>query len=297
MKKAVVFGGSGFLGRYVVEELVCRGYSVIIADAKKPDFELQNSKFIACDILDYKGLNKIVDKSISHVYNFAGFADINESIHEPRKTLELNVLGNANILDVCRDKNLERFVYASSAYACSNRGSFYGISKLASEQVVEEYGTRYQLKFSIIRYGSLYGEYANHHNGLYRMLRAALEHGEIKHKGTGEEVREYIHARDAASLSVDIIEDSQFEDSYLMLTGSERLKQKDLLTMIKEILDDKTKITYHHSEYQGHYFVTPYSFAPKVAKKLTANPYINLGQGIVACLAKIHDELENESQS
>ena len=44
----------------------------------------------------------------------------------------------------------------------------------------------------------------------------------------------------------------------------------------------------------GHYKITPYSFHPTVAKKLIANPYIDLGQGLLECIQEIHKELENE---
>lgn len=59
---------------------------------------------------------------------------------------------------------MERFIYASSAYALSNEGSFYGISKQSSEKLTEEY---YALKYTVIRYGSLYGERASHNNYIY----------------------------------------------------------------------------------------------------------------------------------
>ena len=44
-----------------------------------------------------------------------------------------------NILEACVANNIKKFIYASSAYAMSNKGSFYGISKLASEKIIEEY--------------------------------------------------------------------------------------------------------------------------------------------------------------
>ena len=241
MHKVIVFGGSGFLGSYVADELTSRDYDVIIADIKSPKYKLANQKFVVCDILNPETLSKVVEGA-DVVYNFAGLADINESVNLPFETLQQNVLGNINVLEACRSKNIKRFVYASSAYAFSTKGSFYGISKLTSEKIVEEYQTRLNLPFTIIRYGSLYGERADHHNGVYKLLRDTLENKEIVCRGDGESVREYIHARDAAKLSVDIIENEEFVNQHMILTGVERLRQKDLVQMIREILNDEVKI-------------------------------------------------------
>ncbi len=292
MKKVVVFGGSGFLGSYVADELTYRNYEVVIADLKAPKFKSPNQEFVQCDILEPDTIkNAIAGATI--VYNFAGLADIDESIDLPHETMQQNVIGNINILEACRAQNFERYVYASSAYAFSTKGSFYGISKLTSEKVVEEYFSRFDLPFSIIRYGSLYGERADHHNGVYRLLRSALENKEIVSRGDGEAVREYIHAGDAAKLSVDIIESEEYINQHMVLTGVERLRHKDLLQMVREILNNKVEISYINEPWEGHYQVTPYSYHPSIARKLVSNTFTELGQGLVSCIKQIDEEINN----
>jgi UDP-glucose 4-epimerase len=293
MTKVVVFGGSGFLGSYVCDELVHRGYDVTIADVNEPKHENKSCRFVPCDILADEQVKEAVNEA-SIVYNFAGLSDIDESINLPKETMEQNVIGNINVLEACRNLNLTRYVYASSAYSLSVKGSFYGISKLASEKIIDEYQERYDVPCTVIRYGSLYGERADHHNGLYRILRQALEKGEIRHIGDGEEVREYTHASDAAQMSVNIVEDDAYIGQHLILTGIERLKQKDLLIMIQEILNSDINIIYSHDDFEGHYKVTPYSFQPKMARKLVLNSFIDLGQGLVECMKAIHAELEDD---
>jgi UDP-glucose 4-epimerase len=294
MKKAVVFGGSGFLGSYVADELSRRGFAVVIADVKESSYLAKGQAFQRCDIMDPDAVTRAA-KGAAVVYNFAGLADLDESINMPKQVMEQNVIGNINVLEACRLGKIERFVYASSAYAFSNKGSFYGISKLASEKIVEEYAVRFGVLYSIIRYGSLYGERADRHNGIYRMLRQAIEKGEIRHTGNGEEVREYIHAADAARLSVNIIEDKAFRNQHLILTGVERMRQKELLRMIQEIMDEKINISYSESETGGHYQVTPYSFSPNMARKIVNDSFIDLGQGLVGCMQAIHEELNGKS--
>ena len=111
-------------------------------------------------------------------------------------------------------------------------------------------------------------------------------------KGDGEDLREYIHAGDAAKLSVDIIENKKYENDHIILTGTERLKRIELITMINEIMNNQLKVKQLSDKNIGHYKITPYSYHPTVAKKLVANPFIDLGQGLLKCILEINKNLD-----
>lgn len=292
MKKVVVFGGSGFLGSYVADELTRRNYDVTIADINSSVYLQENQKFKKVDILDIKNIKEIINDA-DMVYNFVAVANLDDAINDPIGTFNINVMGNLNILEACRQVgSVQRFVYASSAYALSSDGSFYGISKHSSEKLTEEYYKRYGLKYTVIRYGSLYGERASHNNYIYNLLQSAIQTGELNYKGDGQDLREYIHAADAAKLSVDILQEKQYENEHIILTGMEKLRRIDLLTMINEIMQNKLDIKQISDENMGHYKITPYTFHPTTAKKLVANPYIDLGQGLLECIQEIHKKME-----
>ncbi|HQS67290.1 MAG TPA: NAD(P)-dependent oxidoreductase [Sulfuricurvum sp.] len=294
MKKVVIFGGSGFLGSYVADEFTRRGYEVVIADISPSSYLQPTQRFVNINIMEMAEVVEVI-KGSSFVYNFVAIANLDEAIHKPINTFAINVMGNLNILEACRqDEGIERFIYASSAYALSSDGSFYGISKHSSEKLTEEYYKRYGLKYTVIRYGSLYGERASHNNYIYNLLKDALTTRQLEYKGDGEDLREYIHAADAAKLSVDIIEDPQYENEHIILTGIEKLKRLELLIMINEIMNNTLEILQINETNMGHYKITPYSFHPSVAKKLVANPYIDLGQGLLECIQTIHNELDSE---
>jgi UDP-glucose 4-epimerase len=290
LKKAVVFGGSGFLGSYVADELSRRDYRVVIADRVKSPYLRTSQEFIEVDILNRESVEKAIEDA-NFVYNFVAVANLDEAIGKPMDTMTINVIGNMNILEACRNnRTVERFIYASSAYALSEDGSFYGISKRTSEKIIEEYYKRYGLKYSIIRYGSVYGERASHNNYIYNLISKALETGKLEYKGDGEDVREYIHVVDTARLSVDILENIEFENEHLILTGLEKMKRVELLTMINEILGNKLEIVNIDRDYFGHYKITPYAFHPTVAKKLVANPFVDLGQGLLEVIRTISED-------
>ncbi|MGB0879388.1 MAG: NAD-dependent epimerase/dehydratase family protein [Polaribacter sp.] len=288
MKKILVFGGFGFLGYYLLKELLSRNYDVVVADIKENDEFKNVVKYIYCDILKKNQIEAVFNNQhYDVVYNLAGFANLDDAVKEPIKTMQLNVIGNMHILDACINCNVKKFVYASSAYAMSNKGSFYGISKLASEKIIEEYYKKYNLNFTILRYGSVYSERDYNNNYIYTIVKKAVLENKINHNGDGNEIREYIHAGDAAKLSVDVIESNKFNNIHVILTGTERIKRSELFEMINEILNDKIQIEYNQSQHQNHYKFTPYSFEPSLSKKLIANPHIDMGQGLLECIRSV----------
>jgi UDP-glucose 4-epimerase len=291
MKEILVFGGFGFLGHYLVKELLRRQYNVTVADIAENDELIGQVTYHYCDISDQNQVSSIFKgQQFDIVYNLAGFANLDNAIKHPIKTMNLNVIGNMYILEECVKQKIGRFIYASSAYAMSNKGSFYGVSKLASEKIIEEYHKKYNLPFVILRYGSVYSERPYDNNYIYNLVKKAVKEKRIDHHGDGNEIREYIHAADAAKLSVDVIESDSFSNLHVILTGTERMKRLELFQMINEILNNQVEVNCNDSGYQNHYKFTPYSFEPSVSKKLTANPHIDMGQGLLECIRAVHNE-------
>lgn len=298
--KILILGGSGFIGFSLVKKLHEQGYSSIdIGDINPTKEPLPKGvTYLQCDITDENLVANLFKESNPQVvYNLAGFANLDKAIKLPRTTMELNVLGNLNVLDASVKSGVELFVYASSAYAMNDKGSFYGISKLTSEKIVEEYYKQYNLNYSILRYGSIYAAVDFDNNYLFQLVKSAIETGSIIHKGDGEELREYVHVKDVSELSVKVMENKDLWNASLMLTGNERMKRKELFEMIQEIIgNSKLEIQYLDDEYSNHYKLTPYSFQGTSAKKIIANPHYDMGQGILECVQKVMELRERASQ-
>jgi len=291
-EKVVVFGGGGFLGSHVADALSDAGYDVHIFDILPSKTIREDQQMIVGDIMDIDAVKEAASNSMA-IYNFAGLADIDEANDKPVETTQLNVMGNVNVLEAAREVGAKRFVYASTVYVYSDSGSFYRASKQSAERFVETYQDRYGLDYTILRYGSLYGPRADDRNGIYRMLKAALEKNAITYYGDGEALREYIHVTDAAELSVRILSD-EYANRHLVLTGQERLKVKDLMKMISEMVPQKIDLEFSDVNPDSHYVVTPYAFHPRVGHKLTRNDYVDLGQGLLQCLAELHRSAHEE---
>ena len=288
-KKAIVVGGSGFIGSHVADRLSDSGYQVIIYDKIKSQWLRNNQEIIIGDVQDNEKLNEII-AGAEVVYNFAGIADLNQALKQPIQTININILGNLNVLEACRANSVRRFIYASTVYVHSREGGFYRCSKQASEAYVEEYQQIYGLDYTILRYGSLYGPRADHTNGLYRIIKSALENGIINYEGDIDAMREYIHVEDAARASVDVLHDDFINES-IVLTGQEPMHVLDMLKMLAEILGmSKDSIEFIESNHIGHYIRTPYAFQPKLGKKFIPPVHVDLGQGLLQMISELQAE-------
>ncbi len=290
--KIVIFGGSGFLGSHVADALSDAGHEVTIFDIRKSPYLRPDQTMVVGDILDDRLVTEVVSQQ-QVVYHLAGIADIDECVYRPVDTVKYNILGTVQLLEACRKSKIERFVFASSVYVYSDSGYFYRTSKQACEAFIENYWELYGLKYTILRYGSLYGERSDDRNSIYRLIKQAITEGKITYKGTGDELREYIHVRDAAQSSVKILA-PEFENQNIILTGNQAIRYRELLEMIREMLGNRIEIEIVPTDRKAHYKITPYNFSPKLGQKLVNNPHIDMGQGLLACMAEIYEKVYNK---
>jgi UDP-glucose 4-epimerase len=288
MNKACIFGGSGFLGSHVADCLVDDGYSVTIFDRQPSAWLKDGQEMVVGDLLSLDEVNEAV-AGADVVYNFAALSDLNEGLDKPLETIRINILGNAHVMDACRSHNVSRFIYASTVYVNSRDGGFYRCSKQAAEHYVEEYQRVFGLDFTILRYGSLYGPRADKANGLYRIVKNAVESGSVSYQGSPEALREYIHVVDAAHASVAAL-GKEFRNQSVVLTGQEPMRVDDLLKMLAEILGYEGGVEFLETKNVGHYVRTPYAYQPKIGRKYIAPMHVDLGQGLIQLIDQIHTE-------
>jgi UDP-glucose 4-epimerase len=289
MKKAIVVGGSGFIGSHVSDRLSDAGYQVTIYDKIESQWLQKGQKMIVGDIQDKDKLNRVITGA-DVVYNFAALADLNQALRRPIETANINILGNLNVMEACHLHGVKRFIYASTVYVHSRAGGFYRCSKQASESYVEEYQKIYGLEYTILRYGSLYGPRADDTNGLYRVVKTALDSGIIKYKGDADSMREYIHVDDAAQASVDALDD-EFKNESVVLTGQEPMRVVDMLKMLAEILNfSSDSVEFIEEKQAGHYVRTPYSYQSKLGRKYIPPMHVDLGQGLLQVINELQEE-------
>jgi UDP-glucose 4-epimerase len=288
--KVIIFGGSGFVGSHLADVLSDAGYKVKIFDRQVSAYLRSDQEMIIGDILDKEAVVKsMVD--CDYVYNFAGFSDLDDATTKALDTIRQNIEGNAVILEAAKEAKIKRFVYASTIYVYSEKGGFYRCSKQAAESYVEEFQRKYNISFTILRFGTLYGTRSNKRNSVYRYVYDALNTGKISCSGRKETLREYINVKDAARLARDILDD-KYKNNYVIISGHHPITFGQLLETIKEMCNDKIKIELSPVQNEEHYTLTPYSFTPKLGYKLTSNLYTDIGQGLLEVFSEIYKELK-----
>jgi len=280
-KEIIFFGGSGFVGSYFVRKLLYNKYKVNIYDLNKPKFKHKNLKYIKGNILDENKVFETIKKN-SYVFNFAGWSDLETASNHEQEVKKLNLDANNKILKICKKKNVKRFVYASTLYVFSKYGGIYKESKKKAEKLIEAS----KVPYTNLRFGSLYGIGSKPGNAIFDILQMAIKKKKITYWGRGDEVRQYIHARDAAKVC-DQIFFEKFKNKSLLITGLEDIRMRDLLNTVKEMFDNKIEIQFDYNKRtDAHYKNTPFTIdgkdkeKPIIGEKLLFESYTDIGQGI-----------------
>ena len=202
--KIAVLGGSGFLGSHLSDLLSSKGHFVKVFDTKKSKYLKKNQKMYVGSILDKNKLSNII-KGCDFVYHFAALADLNLATKKPLETAEINILGTINALVLSKKHKVKRFIFASSIYANTEEGGFYGSSKQAAESYIEKFYKTFGLNYTILRFGSLYGSRSGNANGINAIINGAINNKKLIYGGSKLAAREYIHVEDATKACIKII--------------------------------------------------------------------------------------------
>lgn len=288
--RILVTGGAGFMGSHLVDALVAAGHAVTVFDRVASRHLPAGVRELRGELGDATAIAAAVAGQDA-VYHLAGFADLNAARTEPLATAQANLIGTLTLLEAMRAAGVQRFLFASTVYVYSREGGFYRCSKQACESYIEEYGRTFGLRYTVLRYGSLYGPRADASNGVYRLLATAMRERRLTHAGEPGDLREYIHVEDAARLSVQALA-PEWEGQHVVLTGPTATRIGELFTMFGEILGAPIEVAYQ-AHGSGHYAVTPYAYTPKPGRKLVATSYVDMGQGLLRLVEEIDEQQRN----
>ena len=254
--KILVIGGNGFIGQKVSKALSENGHKVTIFDKKKSKRTFNKIRYFIGDIRNIKLLKKII-KNQDIVFNFAALADIDMAKSRPSETIILNILAVSNILKICVSQKIKRFIQASSIYSLSEEGGFYARSKRAAEDYIVEFKKSYNINYTILRFGSLYGEGADKNNGINKILLYAKKNKKIIYRGSKKATRRYINVEDAAKLCLKILS-KNYENKIINITGKKIIKIQDIINFVSQRFKIKKKsIIYKNEKNTGHYIKQP----------------------------------------
>lgn len=238
-KKVIITGGAGFIGSHIARRLRDTGYDVVIIDNLVTG-NINNIphevEFIEGDISKKKLIGSLPRKDVYAVLHLAAQSSGEISHEIPQLDLKVNTLGTLLLLQWCLKHCIPRFVYASSmaiygdvthnpvleTHPC-NPLSFYGISKLSSEQYVQHFA-RGGLNTTCFRMFSVYGPGQNMTNmkqGMVSIFLAYLmREEEIWVKGSKDRFRDFIYIDDVVDVWCSALENKKtYGKIYNLATG------------------------------------------------------------------------------
>ena len=222
-KKIFITGGAGFIANKIIARLI-ENNEIIVYDnftrdtlSKSPYISHKNLTVIKGDILDYDLLESSLPMQTDIVIHTAAIAGIDTVIKQPSKTMKVNILGTANVLEAAvRKKVKERVtifstseVFGGMAYKVSEdaltiSGSAgearwsYAVSKLADEHLSMAYMKDYGLPIVIVRPFNVYGPGQTGEGAMSIFIKKALKNENLEIYGDGTRIRAWCYIDDFA---------------------------------------------------------------------------------------------------
>jgi UDP-glucose 4-epimerase len=253
--RVVITGGVGFVGRAAVSAFAGRGYPVTVVDrARHPDpavcsvvGELTDPKVIA-DAIDGTGKAGAGKADVAGVVHLAAITSVLRSVQHPVATYQANVAVTQELLEVCRQAGVDRFIMASTnavvgdiGYATMDEATPlrpltpYGATKAAAEMLLHGYAGAYGITTSALRFTNIYGPGMQHKDSFVpRMMRAALSGGGVQIYGDGLQRRDFVHIDDAVT-AVLAAWDRRFTGTAIVGSGAS--------VTVLELLDAARRVT------------------------------------------------------
>ena len=207
--KILVTGGVGFVGTNLIKRLLKEGHEVISIDnysTGNVENEQEGCRYYETDIKDlyvdgeYEDPNMPIFSQVDVIFHIAALARIQPSLLRPQQTIEANVNGTLNILELARKNNIPVIYAGSSSFHHGLYGSAYAWSKHAGEQLCELFSKVYGLSTAICRFYNVYGPHQLE-EGEYSTVLGIFEKQHRNKEpltitGDGEQRRDFTHVDD-----------------------------------------------------------------------------------------------------
>lgn len=306
--KVLVTGGAGFIGSHSVDTLLDAGHSVAVVDDLTTGRRSQVSsevEFYEMDVRSEKLASVFEKFRPTHVLHLAAHLDVRVSVERPLFDADVNVLGMINLLRNSVEHKVETFVFSSTGGAIYGEPEHlpateqtvpvplcpYGVSKMCAEHYVEFFHHAHSLKYTILRYGNVYGPRQDPFGeaGVCAILAGLMLDGKTPTLyGDGNPVRDYVYVGDVVRANLLALEGSG--NHTLNIATGHAATVRDLF----DIMRDAT-------EFEGDPILAPlrpgevdkiYLSADRAQEKLGWSANVKLRDGLVETVRSIERERE-----
>jgi UDP-glucose 4-epimerase len=267
--RVLVIGGAGFIGGFLVEELLKHDVKEVViydnfARGKMKNIE-DSLKDDRCSVFPLGGDVREIDilnvamKDVDYVFHLAAMWLLHCKDF-PRTAFDVNIAGTFNVLEACVNNNVKKLIYSSSASVYGdavqvpmteehpfNNKNFYGATKIAGEAMATAYNDRYGLEVVGLRYMNVYGPGQDQHavySGVVPIMLNKIEAGEQPViNGDGSQAYDFIYAEDIAHSNIASLE-SDVKLGFYNVGTEIQTTIKELCDTILELKDSTLKVKY-----------------------------------------------------
>jgi UDP-glucose 4-epimerase len=274
--RILVVGGAGFIGSHIVDQLLpdqpaeirvldnlVRGKYENLAHALASPIV----KLIPGSITDLSTVRDAMT-GCDYVVHLAALW-LGECVSNPRAALDVNVVGTYNVMEACRDLNVKRVVYSSSASVYGNalttpmtedhpfnNRTFYGATKIAGEQFFRAFNDMHKLNYLGLRYMNVYGPRMDYKGTYVSVIMKVLDKIEAGQRpvihGDGSQAYDFVHVDDVARANILALK-SDATDAFLNVGTGTKTTINDLVQRLLRLTGSKIQPEYLPQE---HIFVT-----------------------------------------
>lgn len=226
--RLLVTGGAGFIGSYLVDALLDKGYEVVVLDNFSTGSEANLNKAVELFRSDVRIADVLFQamEGVDYVFHLAAHTLVPYGVNHPEEVLDVNLTGTLRVLQAAADRGVRRVIFASSAavYGAvdgllredgpTRPISTYGASKLSAEILCTIWAHTYGLPTAALRYFNVYGPRMRVLNSEYGLVIPKfldmMQRGEPPTiYGDGTQTRDYVHVSDIVAANLAVLEYGQ----------------------------------------------------------------------------------------
>ncbi|HOW54257.1 MAG TPA: dTDP-glucose 4,6-dehydratase [Syntrophorhabdaceae bacterium] len=298
----LVTGGCGFIGTNFVRHMLGKyDYHIINLDKLTYAGNLENLQditgddrytFVKGDIADTADLERVFERTIDVIVNFAAESHVDRSIIDPDAFIKTNINGTFNLLEMARKKKVRRFVQISTDEVYGSLGatgafredtplapnSPYSASKTSADILAIAYFKTYGMPVLVTRCSNNYGPYQFPEKLIPLMITNALAGMELPVYGDGLNVRDWIHVIDHCAAIDLVLHRGEDGNVYNIGAGKEKTNI-DIVRLVLEILGRPESLIRYVKDRPGHdrrYAID----SGKITKNLGFRPSVDFAEGM-----------------
>jgi nucleoside-diphosphate-sugar epimerase len=302
----LVTGAAGFIGARVSEMLIEQGHAVVGVDNMNDAYDvrmkeyrlrklqaLPGFEFLRDDISDRGILNRqssITNRPFAALINLAARAGVRASVENPWIFYEANVTGTLNMLELCRQRGIPKFLMASTSSIYGGDPPYptpetaatdqplqpYAASKKAAETLSYTYHHLHGIDVSVVRYFTVYGPAGRPDLAIFRFVQWISEGRPVHIYGDGEQSRGFTFVDDIARGTIAALKPFGFET--FNLGGHEVITINDLVKLVEQLTGKKADI--NRLPPNPAEMMTNWADVSKAKKMLGWQPQVNMRQGV-----------------